>query len=78
MAPATATLVALTCKAYINSGLASIKVSGLQTLVKALHDEQRNQGHGVVTGVFLGAVRELVLISAVSNHISTYDLSSPK
>ncbi|KAG8218352.1 acyltransferase-domain-containing protein, partial [Butyriboletus roseoflavus] len=50
--------VGLACKAFLNSGLCSITVSGLPILLDALKRERRNSGQGLIT---------------VSNHLSTLD-----
>ncbi|KAF9076524.1 acyltransferase-domain-containing protein [Rhodocollybia butyracea] len=55
---ATVSIIGLTCKAFLNSGLCRISVNGLHNLVQALEDDQRQHGRGIVT---------------VSNHISTLD-----
>ncbi|KAF8803775.1 hypothetical protein BYT27DRAFT_7108615 [Phlegmacium glaucopus] len=54
----TVTTIGLTCKAFLNSGLCSIQVNGIQTLKDALKNQKRNSGQGIIT---------------VSNHISTLD-----
>ena len=46
----TVTTVGLTCKAFLNSGLCSIQVNGLQTLKDALKSHKRNSGQGIITG----------------------------
>ncbi|KAF9008798.1 acyltransferase-domain-containing protein [Cyathus striatus] len=60
LSTATVAAVGLTCKAFLNSGMCSITVRGLPTLVAALEhsDTSRKNGQGIVT---------------VSNHISTLD-----
>ena len=50
MSPIVLSAVGLTCKAFLNSGLATITVNGLPILMDALHDDKRNNGHGIVTG----------------------------
>ncbi|GJE95938.1 acyltransferase-domain-containing protein [Phanerochaete sordida] len=51
--------VGLTCKTFLNSGYcAAVTVNGFEHLQKALQDERRKGGRGVVT---------------ISNHISTLD-----
>ena len=46
----TVTTIGLTCKAFLNSGLCSIQVNGLQTLKDALKSRKRNSGQGIITG----------------------------
>ncbi|KAF9468914.1 acyltransferase-domain-containing protein [Collybia nuda] len=58
LSTATVTTVGLVCKAVLNSPFCSLKVNGLPTLIRALEDDRRSMGQGVVT---------------VSNHISTLD-----
>ncbi|KAF9047161.1 hypothetical protein BDZ89DRAFT_1007320 [Hymenopellis radicata] len=58
MSPTTVTCIGLSCKLFLNSGLASVTVNGLPTLIDALNSDKRNNGQGVVT---------------VGNHISTLD-----
>ncbi|KII95921.1 hypothetical protein PLICRDRAFT_694037 [Plicaturopsis crispa FD-325 SS-3] len=41
---ATATTIGLTCKAFLNSGLCSVTVNGLSTLLDALNSDERNRG----------------------------------
>ncbi|EJD00387.1 uncharacterized protein FOMMEDRAFT_30448 [Fomitiporia mediterranea MF3/22] len=53
--------VGLTCKAFLNGFCASVKVTGLQHLLNALTDAERDNGRGIVT------------TSSVANHISTLD-----
>lgn len=48
----TVTTVGLICKAVINSGFCSITVNGLPTLIRALEDDRRSGGQGVVTGSY--------------------------
>ncbi|KAE9405925.1 hypothetical protein BT96DRAFT_811564 [Gymnopus androsaceus JB14] len=55
---ATVSAIGLTCKTFLNSGLCTISVNGLQNLAQALEDTERERGRGIVT---------------VSNHISTLD-----
>lgn len=51
--------VGLTCKAFLKSGYcASVTVTGFENLQRALEDERRKGGKGVIT---------------LSNHISTLD-----
>ncbi|KAF8974690.1 acyltransferase-domain-containing protein [Flammula alnicola] len=58
LSTATISAVGLLCKAFLNSGLCSVEVNGLQTLRNALENSKRNTGQGIVT---------------VCNHISTLD-----
>lgn len=46
----TVTTIGLTSKAFLNSGLCSIQVNGLQTLKDALKSRNRNSGQGIITG----------------------------
>ena len=46
----TVTTIGLTSKAFLNSGLCSIQVNGLQTLKDALKSHKRNSGQGIITG----------------------------
>ena len=46
----TVTTIGLTSKAFLNSGLCSIQVNGLQTLKNALKSHKRNSGQGIITG----------------------------
>ncbi|KAJ4472162.1 acyltransferase-domain-containing protein [Lentinula aciculospora] len=55
---ATISVIGLTCKAFLNSGLCRISVNGLQNLSQALENAHREHGRGIVT---------------ISNHISTLD-----
>ncbi|PPQ92361.1 hypothetical protein CVT25_008711 [Psilocybe cyanescens] len=55
---ATVTTVGLACKAFLNSGLSTIQVNGLQILRDALDGRNRDPNRGVLT---------------VCNHISTLD-----
>ena len=42
--------VGLTCKAFLRSGYcASVTVNGLENLEKALKDERRKNGGGIIT-----------------------------
>ncbi|KAI0084577.1 acyltransferase-domain-containing protein [Irpex rosettiformis] len=51
--------IGLTCKTFLNIGYcSSVKVNGLENLRRALRDQERNSGRGIIT---------------VSNHISTLD-----
>jgi monolysocardiolipin acyltransferase len=50
LSTATVSTVGLICKAFLNSGLCTVQVSGLQTLKAALENRKRNSGHGVITG----------------------------
>ncbi|THH05548.1 hypothetical protein EW145_g4713 [Phellinidium pouzarii] len=55
----TITTIGLVCKAFLNLGFCkSVAVTGLDHLVRALDDNERNNGRGIVT---------------VANHISTLD-----
>ncbi|KAF8165075.1 acyltransferase-domain-containing protein [Crassisporium funariophilum] len=58
LSKATVATIGLSCKAFLNSGLCSIQVNGLQNLQAALQSHGRNSGQGLVT---------------ISNHISTLD-----
>ncbi|KAI0065174.1 acyltransferase-domain-containing protein [Artomyces pyxidatus] len=58
LSTATVATIGLSCKAFINLGLCSMSVHGLQNLLKALESAERKDGRGIVT---------------VSNHISTLD-----
>ncbi|KAJ3734422.1 acyltransferase-domain-containing protein [Lentinula guzmanii] len=55
---ATVSIIGLTCKAFLNSGLCKISVNGLQHLAQALENAHREHDRGIVT---------------ISNHISTLD-----
>ena len=46
----TVTTIGLTSKAFLNSGLCSIQVNGLQNLKDALKSHNRNSGQGIITG----------------------------
>ncbi len=50
MSSITVTTIGLTCKAFLSSGLCTVTVNGLPTLVEALNSSQRENGCGVVTG----------------------------
>lgn len=50
LSTATVSAVGLICKAFLNSGLCTVQVSGLQTLKAALENPKRNSGQGVITG----------------------------
>ncbi|KAJ3867662.1 acyltransferase-domain-containing protein [Lentinula novae-zelandiae] len=55
---ATISIIGITCKAFLNSGLCKLSVNGLQNLVQALENAHREHDRGIVT---------------ISNHISTLD-----
>jgi hypothetical protein len=46
----TVTTIGLTSKAFLNSGLCSMQVNGLQTLKDTLKSHKRNSGQGMITG----------------------------
>jgi monolysocardiolipin acyltransferase len=51
---ATIASVGLVCKAFLHSRLCSVSVTGLSNLLHALEESQRkNDGRGVITGVFV-------------------------
>ena len=56
LSAATLTVVGLTCKAYLNSGLCSISIRGLPYLLDALNSSERKHGQSVVTGETLGPI----------------------
>ena len=71
----TVSAVGLFSKAILNAGFcSSVSVRGLDNLVKALEDQERNNGRGIVTGELL-VLRDLRdcynYSSSVANHIST-------
>ena len=77
LSKATVSAVGLGSKALLNLGFcSSVTVNGLGNLLKALEDEERNRGRGIVTSTSaecsVTASHTLKLRStSVSNHIST-------
>jgi monolysocardiolipin acyltransferase len=50
LSTATISAVGLICKAFLNSGLCTVQVKGLQTLKAALENPKQNADQGVITG----------------------------
>jgi hypothetical protein len=55
LSAATVTVVGLSSKALTHSAFASVAVNGLSTLTAALESPARDQGQGVLTGIFSAA-----------------------
>ncbi len=51
--------IGLTCKTFLNIGYcSSVKVNGLDILLEALRNEERNQGRGIMTSEFCSFFRD--------------------
>ena len=58
----TVSAVGLFSKAILNSGFcASVSVQGLDNLVKALEDPERDNGRGVITGTYTTELSSITL-----------------
>ena len=69
----TVTTIGLTSKAFLNSGLCSIQVNGLQTLKDALKSHKRNSGQGIITGSCYFqplSVKSLNYITSVQSYLN--------
>lgn len=77
LSKATVSAVGLGSKALLNLGFcSSVTVNGLGNLVKALEDEERSRGRGIVTSTSADSSTRTSCIltfrpTSVSNHIST-------
>ena len=71
----TVSAVGLFSKALLNVGFcSSVTVKGLDNLLKALEDDERNNGRGIVTSELrscAGKPHSVITLLSVSNHIST-------
>ena len=74
LSTAVVSTVGLVSKAFLNSGLCSLSVSGLHHLQDALSNPRRNAGQGIITGEPPNTTPyiALLIIKLVCNHISTY------
>ena len=72
----TVSAVGLGSKALLNLGFcSSVTVNGLDNLLNALEDQERDRGRGIVTStsvsLYDASARPQTFCTSVSNHIST-------